>query len=91
MIGEEWLEVRSPYGLQWFRAGPTEEIKAPIKVARVHLDTWGYARGGKRYYGLGLPVYRFDGPGVFGRLRAATYQEARGKVKRMFPKARVER
>lgn len=79
------------------RQGRTFEITAtddakPFRLVRCPLDSGGYDRGGA-YWGLGAPLYYFEGPlsDISGYVRGRTREIAKAEVRKQHPKAKFYR
>lgn len=61
----------------------------PFRLVRCPLDSGGYDRGGA-YWGLGEPLYYFEGPlsDISGYVRGRTREHAKAKVRAIHPRAR---
>jgi hypothetical protein len=55
-------------------------------LRRVHLDSGGYGPFG-RYYGQGAPLYWYAGDDIDGMLRAHSREDAKDRVRKLFPSA----
>lgn len=59
--------------------------KGPFRLVRCPLDSGGYDRGGA-YWGLGAPLYFFEGPsGASGYVRGRTREAAKREVRQHCP------
>jgi hypothetical protein len=65
---------------------------APFRLVRVRLDSGGYDQGGA-YWGLGDPLYYFQGPlsDIEGYVRGRTRDDAKTEVRKLHPKAKFFR
>lgn len=74
-----------------FEITATENAK-PFRLVRCPLDGGGYDRGGA-YWGLGEPLYYYEGPltDINGFVRGATRAKAKDAVRSLHPKARFFR
>jgi hypothetical protein len=68
------------------------EDSKPFRLVRCPLDAGGYDRGGA-YWGLGEPLYYYEGPlsDISGYVRGRTREKAKEAVRSMFAKARFYR
>lgn len=62
----------------------------PISLRLIPLDDNGRDRNGN-YWGIGLPLYRYSGPGVAGDLRAKTRGQAKAALLTKYPNASFSR
>lgn len=65
------------------------ENAGPFRLIRCPLDSGGYDRGGA-YWGLGAPLYYYEGPlsDISGYVRGKTREAAKAAVRETHPKAR---
>lgn len=96
-------EVSSKYGAPMGRANhnsytdrkgrtwdlTVNEHAGPFRLVRVAVDNGGYDSGGA-YWGLGEPLYYFEGPltDINGYVRAKSRELAKAAVRDIHPKAR---
>lgn len=68
------------------------EDARPFRLVRCPLDNGGYDRGGA-YWGLGQPLYYFEGPlgDISGYVRGNTRELAKKEVRAIHPKAKFFR
>lgn len=64
----------------------------PFRLVRCPLDRGGYDRGGA-YWGLGAPLYYYEGPlsDISGYVRGSTREAAKQAVRGIHPKAKFFR
>lgn len=64
----------------------------PFRLVRCPINSGGYDRGGA-YWGLGDPLYYFEGPlsDINGYVRGRTREIAKADVREMHPKAKFYR
>jgi hypothetical protein len=64
----------------------------PFRLIRCPLDSGGYDRGGA-YWGLGEPLYYYEGPlsDISGYVRGASREKAKVAVRELHPKAKFYR
>lgn len=74
-----------------FEITVNEDAK-PFRLIRCPLDSGGYDRGGA-YWGLGAPLYYYEGPlsDISGYVRGTTREKAKAEVRSLHPKARFYR
>lgn len=79
------------------KKGRTFEITAtpdakPFTLLRIRLNNGGYDRGGA-YWGLGDPLYYYEGPlsDISGYVRGATREKAKAEVRKLHQHARFYR
>lgn len=74
-----------------FELTATDDAK-PFRLVRCPLDNGGYDRGGA-YWGIGTPLYYFEGPlsDISGYVRGRTREIAKAEVRKLHPKARFYR
>lgn len=68
------------------------EDSKPFRLVRCPLDRGGYDRGGA-YWGLGEPLYYYEGPlsDISGYVRGRTREHAKANVLKAHPKAKFYR
>lgn len=76
---------------QTFLLDVNENAK-PFRLMRCPLDNGGYDQGGA-YWGLGEPLYYYEGPlsDISGYIRGRTRELAKAGVRKMFPLAKFYR
>ena len=64
----------------------------PFTLRRVYINSGGYDSGGA-YWGLGDPLYYYEGPisDINGYVRGATRDEAKMEIRKNHPHARFYR
>jgi len=69
----------------------TENAK-PFRLIHCPIDSGGYDRGGA-YWGLGAPLYYYEGPltDISGFVRGKSREAAKEEVRKIHPKARFYR
>lgn len=76
---------------QTFKLVVNEDAK-PFRLIRCPLDSGGYDRGGA-YWGLGDPLYYYEGPlsDINGYVRGKTRELAKAAVREIHPHAKFYR
>lgn len=88
--------VSCKYGAPMGRASHNDftvaEQAGPFRLVRCPLDSGGYDRGGA-YWGLGEPLYYYEGPltDINGYVRGSSRERAKDQVRLIHPFARFYR
>jgi len=79
------------YGRTGLRAEP-KDYAGKLVLQRVYLNSGGYDKRGT-YWGLGAPLYWYanDEGTIDDNLRAFTREDAKEKIRKLFPKVRFYR
>lgn len=81
----------APMGRPDSHPGDAAVIEGKFWLRRVYLNSGGYDPGGA-YWGIGEPLYFFEGPeGVHGYVRGATRDAAKRVIREACPGAKFAR